>query len=269
MKWRCAFVGLLVLVGAGTCLGDSPTTLDRIQLAKMAYTRDIAEVHADCLRFLDGRERVARSRGDGRALGDVTALRQELETSKQLPLGVPRVFRTRARSAMTKLERVFDDAIKDALQSMNAGVAAQLKRERSQFLRPVDAVAFGDSFYKGFVSGISWEEAAERCEEMGGHLVVITSANENDFVTSLARKHSMERVWIGITDRVREGEWVWVTGERVSYSKWHRWSNGKSEPNDWMGEDFGSLDTNEPGEWHDTPSVVQSPDRRGFVCEWD
>ncbi|MHC4253655.1 MAG: protein kinase domain-containing protein, partial [Planctomycetota bacterium] len=51
---------------------------------------------------------------------------------------------------------------------------------------PADAAKFGGHWYKLFPEPTTWHDAKRRCEEAGGHLVTITSKEENDLVVSLA-----------------------------------------------------------------------------------
>jgi len=79
-------------------------------------------------------------------------------------------------------------------------------------------VAFGDHAYEFIAGAFSFDQANAAAQSltfngMTGHLVTITSAQENAFVLGLitAVQHS---VWIGATDRDDEGAWRWVTGEQ-------------------------------------------------------
>ena len=83
---------------------------------------------------------------------------------------------------------------------------------------PEDAVLWeGNGHYyklcgKSRSEHLSWTEAKQACEEMGGHLVTITSQEENDFVQSLHRGGSVQ-AWIGMSELDEIGNWKWVTGE--------------------------------------------------------
>ncbi len=61
-----------------------------------------------------------------------------------------------------------------------------------------------------------WHAAKADCEANGGHLVTISDANENYFVSNLANSE----LYIGLTDEENEGVWKWVTGEPVTYLNW-------------------------------------------------
>ncbi len=99
-----------------------------------------------------------------------------------------------------------------------------------------------------YLSPRTWLEARDDAALSGGHLVTITSANEESFVASLvyARTDTFDGSygpWIGAyqpnptaNDGGNEpaGGWAWVTGETWSY---HRWASG--EPNNSGGhEDY-------------------------------
>jgi hypothetical protein len=58
---------------------------------------------------------------------------------------------------------------------------------------------------------LDWEAAQSDCEDWGGGLAVIATAEENEFV---ARRVD-DGIWLGGTDggRNQEGQWRWVGGE--------------------------------------------------------
>ncbi|MBW2037054.1 MAG: C-type lectin domain-containing protein [Deltaproteobacteria bacterium] len=128
--------------------------------------------------------------------------------------------------------------------------------------------------YEAFapVGGINWYNAKLACSNLGGHLVTISSEEENQRVTELQVAVGGNGIWIGLTDAAREGSWVWITGEPVTYTNW--W---KGQPDDcWGIEDCAHI---EPvGEifciwrWNDlncgaTARLSGYP--FGYVCEYD
>lgn len=60
-----------------------------------------------------------------------------------------------------------------------------------------DAVLFNNHYYKFFTLEYDWEMAAYYCEKMGGHLVTISSAEENNFVNELSQG---QNIWLGGSD---------------------------------------------------------------------
>lgn len=100
----------------------------------------------------------------------------------------------------------------------------------------------GHSYYRSNGS-MTWTNARQACINMGGHLVTITSAAENNFVFN-----TWPSGWIGFTDEAVEGQWRWVTGESVTYTNW----NG-GEPNNVNNEDYAQFVSG--GRWNDLPNV--------------
>ena len=61
---------------------------------------------------------------------------------------------------------------------------------------------------------MKWGEAKAACETLGGHLVTITSAEENEFLTTLFPYGSW--FWMGL--RTTEAGQEWITGESFTFN---------------------------------------------------
>ena len=109
----------------------------------------------------------------------------------------------------------------------------------------------GHSYYRS-TSSMTWTAARQACANMGGYLVTITSAAENNFVFN-----TWPSGWIGFTDEAVEGQWRWVTGEPVTYTNW----NG-GEPNNAGNEDYAQFVGG--GNWNDLPNTSLP-----YVLEFD
>ena len=79
---------------------------------------------------------------------------------------------------------------------------------------------------------------------LGGHLATVTSVGENNFLKNASNWYS----WLGFSDRVTEGVYVWETGETPTFSNWY-----PGEPNNFNGnqEDFAAINFGAPGSWND------------------
>ena len=110
----------------------------------------------------------------------------------------------------------------------------------------------GHSYYRSTGSAF-WTDARQACANMGGYLVTVTSAAENNFIFNL-----WPSGWIGLTDEVVEGQWRWVTGEPYSYSSWN-----PGEPNNAGNEDYVQFVG--AGRWNDLPNNQALP----YVIEFD
>ena len=61
-------------------------------------------------------------------------------------------------------------------------------------------------YYKMYSMDYTWTEASEYCTAQGGHLMTITSAEEQAILQDLGLK-SGTNYWIGGTDSKAEGRW--------------------------------------------------------------
>jgi hypothetical protein len=131
----------------------------------------------------------------------------------------------------------------DAAPPCTGGNAAMLDPSTGHCLVRVDQV-------------VTWTQARTACQSLGGHLVSINAAAENDAVAALV---GGAVVWIGANDRDDEDSWAWAdTGEPFAFMQW---KNG--EPNDDGTEDCATLDGGAAGRWGDTECGGDRP----YVCE--
>ncbi len=128
---------------------------------------------------------------------------------------------------------------------------------------PADAAAFGGKHYRFYPEQIAWKEAKAKCEELGGRLAIITGAAQNDFLTKLVLDAGKRESWLGATDEVEEGKWVWVDGTRMDYKNWE-----STQPNNKGGvEHYLVLWAVQQGVWVDQPNV-STQHQPGYLCEW-
>ncbi|XP_017695400.1 PREDICTED: C-type lectin domain family 6 member A-like [Lepidothrix coronata] len=74
---------------------------------------------------------------------------------------------------------------------------------------------FGKSCYSFSWESWSWEEAREACADLGSHLVVVNSEEEQEFLLENTNRSSS--YWLGMTDREEKGKWVWINGENPPF----------------------------------------------------
>lgn len=100
----------------------------------------------------------------------------------------------------------------------------------------------------------SWLDARQGCEEDGRALVKIESAAEDGFVADL----SPVSLWIGASDLVVDGSFVWSDGSPIVFSNW-----GGSQPDAFPGPDCVEKRQESGEPWYDQP--CSNP--RLYVCE--
>ena len=124
---------------------------------------------------------------------------------------------------------------------------------------PREAIEWKGHFYLMYDDKVDWGEAMARCKKLHGHLVTITSKEENDFALQLAGK---EYCWIGATDEKTEGQWRWVTDEPFTFKGW--WPGRPDNAN--SREDYAVCRIeSKGGGWGDIHGTFKCH----FICEWE
>ena len=98
-----------------------------------------------------------------------------------------------------------------------------------------------------------WIDAKKQCEKDHAHLAIEYTAATHNFIKHTYGKKS---TWIGATDSVHEGKWIWVDGKPVKRTYWnHGEPNGKRREN--CLQRYGS------GNWNDNSCNSKLP----FLCQ--
>jgi hypothetical protein len=127
-------------------------------------------------------------------------------------------------------------------------------------LADTDGDGLSDGYEVGYgrlslVSGsFTWLEAKADAESRGGHLMTITSAQEQSALLMILPSAVTSRAWIGLTDRFVEGHFRWVTGELSNFTNFE-----PGEPNNFNGdEDFVRFFV-DAGTWNDSGAAAMFP----------
>lgn len=122
----------------------------------------------------------------------------------------------------------------------------------------------------------SWTDAEATAVTLGGHLVTINSAAENSWIYStfnpllpvlpVPGECAIVFLWIGLNDAQSEGNFVWSSGEPVTYTNW-----SPNQPDNARGlEDFTHIWTpgstpNQPlGTWNDYENYPSGGPNAGY-----
>ncbi len=81
---------------------------------------------------------------------------------------------------------------------------------------------------------------------LGGNLASVSDSSENNWIKSTFGNFggTTHELMIGLTDRVQEGVFEWISGEAFSYANW-----AAGEPNNNGNEDYVKITSN--GQWND------------------
>ena len=83
--------------------------------------------------------------------------------------------------------------------------------------------------WKPFSTRRTWAAAQQSCVSVGARLAVALTPSELQCVVTNAPSGGDGRVWLGATDELVEGTFVWLTGETLSFGP-SVWRSG--EPSD-------------------------------------
>lgn len=139
-----------------------------------------------------------------------------------------------------------------------------------------ERVEFNGHYYQVFDESLDWYAAKARCEEMGGHLVTITSKEEQTFIDIILTNNNKSNYWAGATDEESEGKWKWITGEEFSYTNWNINEPNNTEYFKGEFENYLHISTSVNNMWND--AYFDAGERVyggvgvehfGFICEWE
>ncbi|XP_071147438.1 uncharacterized protein [Mytilus edulis] len=106
---------------------------------------------------------------------------------------------------------------------------------------------------------LSWDDARKSCRSLGGDLVTVKDSGKEKFILdSLRLEHwNAANVWIGLTDRAKEGDWRWIDGSRVAYGHFAK-GQGNNHNTGFLfaggsNEDCALIRRSDGGLWHDYP----------------
>jgi hypothetical protein len=163
-----------------------------------------------------------------------------------------------ARSIKEEMERI-EPALKDVYLRVKAIKALGYPLGK----HPPDAVEWKGHYYKVYKVRMSWKDAYDACEDLGGYLACIETPEELNFLLGFRESSNL---WVGGTDEDREGRWMWVNGRRMrNIMRWHPGNPDNINKR----EHYLEMGSNERNRdlFNDVHSDYQF--NKGFICEWE
>ena len=124
---------------------------------------------------------------------------------------------------------------------------------------PITNAANAHAYY--LLSSNTWTASEAEAVGLGGHLVTINDAAENQWVLNTFFPLTgvpYSSLWIGLNDTANEGQFVWANGEPVAFTYWY-----PGEPNNLGGEDYASIrhpsEAPPTGSWNDLADTPNPP----------
>ena len=133
-----------------------------------------------------------------------------------------------------------------------------------------DCLPLDDDRYLVCFRGRPWGKARQVCQDRGRELgrsfdlVVLEDREEADWVRRAAAEVAPQPHWLGLTDREREGRFVWVDGTTPDGHGFAHWHEGEPNDSGEAGEDCAVFYAgDESARWND----VFCEEHAGAVCE--
>uniref|UniRef100_A0A8C4T1R5 CD209 antigen-like protein E n=1 Tax=Erpetoichthys calabaricus TaxID=27687 RepID=A0A8C4T1R5_ERPCA len=101
---------------------------------------------------------------------------------------------------------------------------------------PAGWVLFNSKCYFFSTDKMDWYLSDADCNSLGGHLVIIESYEEQQFLKNeITKRGHGKSYWIGLTDCQTEGRFFWVDGSPLDSHKsfWDTDNNGGIQPDNW------------------------------------
>ena len=150
----------------------------------------------------------------------------------------------------------------DIATNLNTQVGFICEIETDKFIPAADMNYNGNTYYR-FDKHISWYGAKLICEQLGGHLAVVSSDAEQSALKTFAVKGTASSYWLGATDSQKEGSFNWVTAEAFSYKNWV--SGAPDNKN--RCEHFVEMKKDDGFKWNDISNVGRYDTVTGFILE--
>ena len=146
----------------------------------------------------------------------------------------------------------------------NCNLVQSFVCQRPALACPENWTASGGKCHQVPTEKANFQQAAKKCQRLGGQLAEPKSQLENEALIQLVQLESPgdQKFWYGINDIERENEFRYLSsGERITFALWN-----PGQPNAYRGanEDCVELRLDwEGGTWNDLPCQYE----RKFICE--
>ena len=175
-----------------------------------------------------------------------SSIKSNLKTTKSAPLSI---------GGDIANSYYFDSGKIDDVRIYNRALSSSEVSELYELEKP----STDDSIFSVVEGNFTWDEAKADAEAKGGRLAVLNTQDKinqvNDFLNSIK---PVPEVYIGLTDRVEEGNWVWINGKPLTASSWRG-----GEPNGGTSENVAHLFSSDLA-WNDTNG---NRDKKSYLLE--
>lgn len=130
----------------------------------------------------------------------------------------------------------------------------------SASIHPSNTQYYKSNKYELYDKTLTWEDANQLAKIKGGHLVTITSQEEEDFIEKLINNGNEYYYWLG-GKKNSSNNFEWTNSENFNYSNW-----ATNEPNNTNNVENYIFKYKSSGKWNDNINFINNI---GFIIEYD
>ncbi|XP_028310817.1 galactose-specific lectin nattectin-like isoform X1 [Gouania willdenowi] len=93
---------------------------------------------------------------------------------------------------------------------------------------PQDWLSHGSRCFKFISSPMTWYNAEEHCNNLGGHLASVVNPQEYNYLQQIVQLTGQTNVWLG--GFVLQGRWMWIDRQGFYYNNWSTQSSSTTYP---------------------------------------
>jgi hypothetical protein len=116
---------------------------------------------------------------------------------------------------LERVARIWNANPAHAHHARNTEVLLAIRRKAFRTLRSL-ARSFQGRDYLFIPKAMDWPDARKFCEALGGHLLTLTSPEEEAFVMEL---YALKATWMWLGLVVSQGRPVWISGESSAFTR--------------------------------------------------
>lgn len=199
-------------------------------------------------------------------------------TPEQLPVFVLTEIEKNSENLPSVYQKPLGEAIvksqENAIENSSTLGAKRLNVSGARYIDPLTG-----HVYARFDQAGTFKEAKDWCQAQWGHLVTISTAQEQAIAEGLMAQGPKSFYLIGFFQKTGAKEpdqgFVWVTEEPVTFERWHRENDIQTEPNNsglnGTAETHVTMVNAGPwprGDWNDQ-NLNSLKGSYGLICEWE
>lgn len=237
---------------------------DRVAQSRQARAEAIASARKAMLDVVDSAFNDAADGGDFDRVERIAAYREALEAGGRVPAdeafdAAYLAYQEAVGIADERMIESYEQAVREYTRGRRLGMARWMRIHQGLLRSGYEMLEFEGRYYAAIQHRFTWHEARLHCEEIDGMLACVSSDAELSFLRGFVTGGNS--YWLGATDELQEGNWVWLDGSSYRIQDWD-----PGQPDNHLNnEHYLCFQIN--GNLNDVD--LGSDYISGFICEWN